>query len=217
MKDLDKYSSNGLKSITSSSMLDTKDHSTIISMKNQLQDTYTKKQVWRTTTEMKVSVLDNFKFPTTASKYWQSIREQDVFYTNLIYLSCEYEEKQGELELLQIEYDEIKDDNKKSGNQKIIKSKIKRAEFTLIEMRLQAHHRVREIESWEEIKKELVKIDPNFDTTDPDTHQMDSYEQRFAKQLDSANYSEMPSRVYQNLTGSIEAIKDENTKKRKLE
>lgn len=210
MKELDKYSSNGIESITTSSMLDTKDHSTIIKMKETLQDTYTKKQMWRTDTEMKVSVLDNMRFPTTASKYWQAIREQDVFYTNLIQLSCDYEEAQGELELLQISYDEIKDDKRKDANQKIMKSKIKRAEFNLIEMRLQAHHRVREIESWEQIKKDLVKFDPKFDTKNPNTHQMESYRQRFSKQLESSEHSEMPSRVYQNLKGSIDSINEQS-------
>ena len=55
---------------------------------------------------MRFAVLDDTNYPTSSSKYWQCIREQDVFFTQLILTSCEYQILQGELELLEIEYDE---------------------------------------------------------------------------------------------------------------
>ena len=48
-------------------------------LKEELVDTHDKVQIYRTETEMRYSVLNDGRFPTKASKYWQAVREQDVF------------------------------------------------------------------------------------------------------------------------------------------
>ena len=55
-------------------------------MTAELRDTWTKKQVFRTETEMRMSVLQDMKYPTKAAKHWQ-VREQNVFLENLMSLS----------------------------------------------------------------------------------------------------------------------------------
>ena len=45
---------------------------------NELRDTWTKKQMFRTKTEMEFSVLNDAKYPTNAAKYWQCVREQNL-------------------------------------------------------------------------------------------------------------------------------------------
>ena len=42
----------------------------ILRLKEELADNWNKKQIFRTETEMRVSVLNDGKFPTPASKYW---------------------------------------------------------------------------------------------------------------------------------------------------
>jgi hypothetical protein len=49
----------------------------------ELQDTWMKKQMFRTETEMRFSVLSDNKYPTRAAKYWQSVREQNTHFENL--------------------------------------------------------------------------------------------------------------------------------------
>ena len=71
-------------------MLPTKDNGFINKIKNELNDTMSKRQMFRTETEMRFSVLNDGKHPTKASKYWQSVREQGVFIENLHTLSFEY-------------------------------------------------------------------------------------------------------------------------------
>src|SRR6056300_523480 len=56
----------------------------------ELKDTWTKKQIFRTETEMRVSVLNDGKHPTKASKYWQCVREQNVFFESIMSLSFDY-------------------------------------------------------------------------------------------------------------------------------
>ena len=42
-------------------------------LKQELQDTHSKVQIYRTETEMRYSVLNHGRFPTKASKYWQCV------------------------------------------------------------------------------------------------------------------------------------------------
>jgi hypothetical protein len=45
-------------------------------MVDELRDTWTKKQMFRTETEARFSVLQDNRYPTKAAKYWQCVREQ---------------------------------------------------------------------------------------------------------------------------------------------
>ena len=67
-------------------------------VKEELNDTWTKRQIFRTETEMRISVLNEVKFPTNAAKYWQAVREQGVMFENLVTLSFEFRRNDIELE-----------------------------------------------------------------------------------------------------------------------
>ena len=71
-------------------LLDPSDVNKFKELTGELRDTWTKKQVFRTETEMRMSVLQDAKYPTKASKYWQCVREQNVFLENLMSLSFDY-------------------------------------------------------------------------------------------------------------------------------
>jgi len=67
-------------------LLEPEDVSIFNGMTEELRDTWTKKQMFRTQTEMEFSVLNDAKYPTNAAKYWQCVREQNVFLENLMSL-----------------------------------------------------------------------------------------------------------------------------------
>ena len=69
--------------------LDEKEKTEIIKLTEELKDAWNKRQVFRTETEMRFSVLNDGNFPTPASKYWQCVREQTMMLDNLIGLSFE--------------------------------------------------------------------------------------------------------------------------------
>ena len=71
-------------------LLDPEDVSVFKEMTGEVRDTWTKKQMFRTQTEMEFSVLNDAKYPTKAAKYWQCVREQNVFLENLMSLSFDY-------------------------------------------------------------------------------------------------------------------------------
>ena len=65
-------------------ILSESDQAEVSQLQTELLENWSKRQIWRTETEMEVSVLNDHKHPTRASKYWQCIREQAVFFENLI-------------------------------------------------------------------------------------------------------------------------------------
>ena len=102
-----------LINIEKTDILDKQDYKKLEELKDELQETFQKTQIFRTRTEMEVSVLNDLKFPTPASKYWQAVREQDVMFTQLVYLSFDYRETLIEIKQLQKEFEEEKDELEK--------------------------------------------------------------------------------------------------------
>lgn len=180
------YSKTGIDKIKSVSIIEDAEMNIISNLSTELQRVFEVHQVFRTETEMRYSVLNHIKYPTPASKYWQSIREQNVFFTNLINVSCEYEEKQGELELLELDLEEIDISTPRGkAQQKIKKAQIKKAQFNLMSMRITAKDQVREIRLWEQIKNEL-KAQADFDINDVNTNQLESLQKRWEGELQLA-------------------------------
>ena len=217
MNDIKKYTKLGITKIRDVSILEKDDMGSIVKLSNELQRVFEVRQIWRTETEMRYSVLDDVNFPDSASKYWQCIREQNVFWENLVTLSCNYQKTQGELELAEIEYDEIKGNNKKSNAQRKIKdAEIKQMQFGLMNMRLQGHDRVREINLWEKIKNELTAKE-DFDINDVNKHQMKSYAKRWEQKMNLGGRTNN-SAMFINSKSSLETMqkdleeKSEDTK-----
>ena len=130
MNDIKKYTKLGVTKIRDGDILEKDDMKSVANLSTELQRVFEVHQMWRTETEMRYSVLNDVKFPTPAAKYWQSIREQNVFWEQLVFLSCDYQKQQGELELLEIEYDDIVGKSKKHIAQRKIKdSEIKKKHF----------------------------------------------------------------------------------------
>ena len=82
-------------------LLDPEDVKEFKAMTAELRDTWTKKQVFRTETEMRMSVLQDMKYPTKAAKYWQCVREQNVFLENLMSLSFDCRRKEAKIKWLE--------------------------------------------------------------------------------------------------------------------
>jgi len=209
MNDIKKYTKLGVTKIKDVSILESNDMMSISKLTNELQRVFEVHQLWRTETEIRFSVLNDVSFPTPASKYWQSIREQNVFWENLVQLSCDYQKIQGELELAEIEFDEIKGSSKKSNALRKIKdSEIKQKQFGLMNMRLQAHDRVREIKMWEKIKDELLKKG-DFDINDVNKHQMDSYAKRWEKEMNVGRLTNQAD-LFRHAKANLETMEKEN-------
>ena len=71
------------------------------SMTEELRDTWTKKQMFRTETEARFSVLQDNRYPTRGAKYWQCVREQSSYLDNLMALSFEYRRNDAKIKNLE--------------------------------------------------------------------------------------------------------------------
>ena len=168
-------------------------------MVGELRDTWSKKQMFRTETEMRMSVLQDFKFPTKSSKYWQAVREQNVFLEQLIYLSFEYRRNDVKLKKLERKLSEEKDDLKKELCQIDIDEKT----FAKATMELTAKDRMRELKLWSKIKNELN--DGSFDDKDVNTHQLNSYHATMKNKVDTLTEGSSQPEVF-NVVGQLSTI-----------
>ena len=195
MTDIDKLKSRII--ITNENPLITSEHRQIIdALDAEMIDAVHKRQGFRTPTEMRFSVLNDQKFPTNASKYWQAIREQSSFYEQLVYLSFRY--RANEIAMKRLE----RDSKKLTDEFDIMDLEVQLDEllFSRENMRLEARHRVEELVEWSKIKKELVEA-TDFDTENVDTHQAASYleilENRVAALLPGAGQGDVLNAVSQ--------------------
>ena len=78
-------------------LLEEGDLSSFKGMVDELRDTWTKKQMFRTETEARFSVLQDNRYPTKAAKYWQCVREQSSYLDNLMTLSFDYRRNEAKI------------------------------------------------------------------------------------------------------------------------
>ena len=187
-------------------LLDPEDVTKFKELTGELRDTWTKKQMFRTQTEMEFSVLNDAKYPTKAAKYWQCVREQNVFLENLMNLSFDYRKNEVETRQLEKKRDEEKDELEKELHQIEIDQKT----FSKASMQLTARDRMREIKLWSDYKKKFD--DGSFDTTNVNTHQLNSYHLTMKNKAETLTQGSSQPEVF-NVLGqlqSIERIKKDN-------
>ena len=150
-------------------LLEKNDLSDFKEMIEELRDTWNKRQVYRTETEARFSVLQDNRYPTKAAKYWQCVREQSSYLDNLMGLSFDYRRNEAKITWLENKIDQEEDDYKRTKYQ----IDLDECRFGKASMEKVAKHRMREIKMWSKLKKEFD--DGSFDTKDVNTHQLDSY------------------------------------------
>jgi len=180
-------------------LLDPNDVQEFKELTNELRDTWTKKQMFRTETEMRMSVLQDAKYPTKASKYWQCVREQNVFLENLMSLSFDARRNQVKLKRLQEKLLEEKDPLKKE----LLQIDIDEKTYSVANMQLVARDRMREIKLWSVLKKEFN--DGSFDDKDVNTHQLDSYHQILKNKAETLTSGSSQPEVF-NVLGQLQTI-----------
>jgi len=166
----------------------------------ELQDTWMKKQMFRTETEMRFSVLSDNKYPTRAAKYWQSVREQNTHFENLVHLSFDARKNDVEIKKLERDIKKEKDPLEKELKQVELEEKL----YGKASMELVAKHRMREVATWSKLKKEFH--DNSFDDKDVNTHQADSYLLRLEEQRKTITPGTSQPEVF-NVMGQLDTLK----------
>jgi len=165
----------------------------------ELQDTWHKKQMFRTETEMRFSVLSDNKYPTKAAKYWQSVREQNTHFENLVHLSFDARKNEVEIKKLQRDIKKEKDPLEVELKQIELEEKI----YGKAQMELVAKHRMREVATWSKLKKEFD--DGQFDKEDINSHHAHSYMLRLQHQKNTITPGTSQPEVF-NVLGQIDTL-----------
>ena len=180
-------------------LLDPNDVKEFKALTGELRDTWTKKQVFRTETEMRMSVLQDAKYPTKASKYWQCVREQNVFLENLMSLSFDARRNEVKLKRLKQKLEKEEDPIK----QELLQIDIDEKTYGVANMQLVARDRMREIKLWSTLKKEFD--DGSFDTKDVNRHQLDSYAIIMKNKAETLTQGSSQPEVF-NVLGQLQTI-----------
>jgi len=184
------------------SVLKTEDAQTIIALKEELTDNWTKKQIFRTETEMRISVLNDGKHPTAASKYWQSVREQSAHFDAMMGLS--FDLRRSEIKRMKLERKLQKaidagDDLK----QMELQIDLEELMYGRANMEQVAKDRVREIATWSKLKAELD--DGTFDTQSVNSHQATSYRLALQNRAEALGPNAGPAEVI-NAVGPLKTV-----------
>ena len=168
-------------------------------MVDELRDTWTKKQMFRTETEARFSVLQDNRYPTRASKYWQCVREQSTYLDNLMSLSFDYRRNEAKIKWLEGKVDKEQDEYKLTKYQ----IDLDEARFGKASMEKTAKHRMREIKMWSKLKLEFN--DGSFNDKDVNQHQLESYGLQYTAKAKTLNSNSSETEVF-NVIGQLKSL-----------
>ena len=180
-------------------LLSTEEVSDFKAMTEELRDTWTKKQVFRTETEARFSVLQDNRYPTKGSKYWQCVREQSSYLDNLMALSFDYRRNDAKVKYLE------KKISTETDEYKLTKYEIDLDEaiFGKASMEKTAKHRMREIKMWSKLKSEFN--DGSFNDKDVNDHQLESYGRQYHEKAKTLNANSSDTEVF-NVMGQLQSL-----------
>jgi len=180
-------------------LLEPQDLTDFKGMVDELRDTWTKKQMFRTETEARFSVLQDNRYPTKASKYWQCVREQSSYLDNLMTLSFDYRRNEAKITWLEKKIDKEEDEYKRTKYQ----IDLDEARFGKASMEKVAKHRMREIKMWSKLKSEFN--DGSFNDKDVNQHQLESYGLQYHEKAKTLNENSNESEIF-NVMGQLQSL-----------
>ena len=180
-------------------LLEQEDLNSFKGMVEELRDTWTKKQMFRTETEARFSVLQDNRYPTKAAKYWQCVREQSSYLDNLMTLSFDYRRNDAKIKWLEKKIDNEQDEYKLTKYQ----IDLDEARFGKASMEKVAKHRMREIKMWSKLKSEFN--DGSFNDKDVNQHQLESYGLQYHEKAKTLNANSSESEIF-NVMGQLQSL-----------
>jgi hypothetical protein len=180
-------------------LLSTEEVSDFKAMTEELRDTWTKKQMFRTETEARFSVLQDNRYPTKGAKYWQCVREQSSYLDNLMTLSFDYRRSEAKIKYLEKKISTEKDEYKLTKYE----IDLDEARFGKASMEKTAKHRMREIKMWSKLKLEFN--DGSFNDKDVNEHQLESYRLMYRNKAENLTSNTSEAEVF-NIVGQLSSL-----------
>jgi len=180
-------------------LLEQQDLTDFKGMVDELRDTWTKKQMFRTETEARFSVLQDNRYPTKGAKYWQCVREQSSYLDNLMTLSFDYRRNEAKIKWLEGKINKEEDEYKKTKYE----IDLDECRFAKASMEKTAKHRMREIKMWSKLKGEFN--DGSFNDKDVNDHQLESYGMQYHEKAKTLNEHSDQNEIF-NVMGQLQSL-----------
>jgi hypothetical protein len=180
-------------------LLEVNDLNDFKGMVDELRDTWTKKQMFRTETEARFSVLQDNRYPTKAAKYWQCVREQASYLDNLMTLSFDYRRNEAKIKWLEGKVEKEQDEYKLSKYE----IDLDECRYVKASMEKTAKHRMREIKMWSKLKAEFN--DGSFNDKDVNQHQLESYGLQYAAKAQQLTENSSDTDKF-NVLGQLQSL-----------
>jgi len=180
-------------------LLEVNDLNDFKGMVDELRDTWTKKQMFRTETEARFSVLQDNRYPTKAAKYWQCVREQASYLDNLMTLSFDYRRNEAKIKWLEGKVEKEQDEYKLSKYE----IDLDECRYAKASMEKTAKHRMREIKMWSRLKSEFN--DGSFNDKDVNQHQLESYGLQYAAKAQQLTENSSDTDKF-NVLGQLQSL-----------
>jgi hypothetical protein len=180
-------------------LLEVNDLNDFKGMVDELRDTWTKKQMFRTETEARFSVLQDNRYPTKAAKYWQCVREQASYLDNLMTLSFDYRRNEAKIKWLEGKVQKEQDEYKLSKYE----IDLDECRYVKASMEKTAKHRMREIKMWSKLKAEFN--DGSFNDKDVNQHQLESYGLQYAAKAQQLTENSSDTDKF-NVLGQLQSL-----------
>ena len=184
--------------------LATQDVQALQAISTSLADAWGKRQVFRTETEARFSVLNDADFPTKASKYWQAVREQTVMLDNLTLMSFDMRKNQVTLKKAQRLLADAQDDIAREEAQ----IEVDECLWKIASAEQVAKDRAREIVMWQKFKCELD--DGSFNSQNCEVHQRDSMMKQFTNRAKCLTEHSPPGEI-RNVYGPLSTMQKADT------
>lgn len=212
------FNRDALEIIVNTPLFNDQEKEQLQKVSSSMEKSFHNSQVFRTDTEARISVLNEVKFPTPASKYYQALREMNVHQCELVHLLYDYESKQQDLAIIEAEIMELEDKLsqpnlpkweaiKIGANLNKKRIELRKEAFTLKNMKRVAEGRKEELLMWDKIIGELepILVAAEIPLDNPDGHQKISYLVRFIRQAMNAlsTNSNMSVSETNNLFGQL--------------
>ena len=183
-------------------VLKPEDAQQVLVLKEELADNWNKKQIFRTETEMRISVLNDAVHPTAGSKYWQSVREMSAHFDALMGLT--FDMRRNEVKRLKL-LRELKEAEEAGDDLQVQELQIDLDEnlYGKATMTQVAQDRVRELKLWSKLKAELN--DGTFDDQDVNQHQAQSYKVNLQNRVAALTEYAAPAEVI-NAVGPLQTV-----------
>lgn len=192
--------------IKTSGLLVEKDYQDIEKLHESIRHDFKVKPVFRTYTECISSVLNDIHFPTPHMKYWQSVREQQVHFEELVWLDFNFRKKKVELKKLERQLIKEADDLERE----LLEIEISQKKYEIVLCEKVGSERVREIKQWDKIKNDLVRNNPNaifVDNADAGVFQLKGYTKTFILEMFNSGHN-VAAADAQNIIGKAITAKN---------